>query len=99
MDNSELEERIDKAEQKGKNERRAYIVLVAISIMLSASVLLFGIYRANLNNHKFCDLFTFALAANPVPKAPADPKSHPKEQRAYEGYVKFKELTRSLGCD
>lgn len=98
MDDNAIEERIVKAEVKGKKERRAYVILAVISILLSASVLMFGIYRANQNNHKFCDLFTFALAANPVPKKPA-PGADPKVIRAYEGYVKFKELTRSLGCD
>lgn len=97
MRDEEIEERIVKAEVKGKKERRAYVVLVCISILLSASVLMFGIYRANLNNHKFCDLFTFALASNPAPKKPAV-GADPKVVRAYEGYIKFRDLTRSLGC-
>lgn len=98
MDDKAIEERIVEAETKGKKERRAYVVLVCISILLSASVLMFGIYRANQNNHKFCDLFTFALTAQPAPKPPAV-GADPKVVRAYEGYIKFRDLTRSLGCD
>lgn len=77
-------------------ERRAYLVLVFISIILSLSVLLLGAKQQRESDHQFCDVFN-ALVATPVHK-PADPKKDPTRERSYEIYVKFVKLDRNLGC-
>jgi len=80
-----------------KKERRSYIVLASMSILLSMFVLLFGAYQTNANNHRFCDLFN-ALITQPVPK-PADPHKDPSRARSYDLYVKFVKLDHNLGCE
>lgn len=94
------EQRVEKVEKQvrtGVTERRAYIVLVLLSVFFSVIVYVAGQVKQNQDEHKFCDIMTFSLAA-PVPPKPADPKLHPSRDRAYEGYQKAKELSHALGC-
>lgn len=88
----------DDSKEPGGRERRAYLILVGISIFLSVTVLLVGIRLINANNHKFCIIFTNVTAAKAPPK-PNDPKAHPSRERAYEDYQRFLTLGRSLGCN
>ena len=77
-------------------ERRAYVVLAIISMMLSGLVLLYGINQQKANDHKFCDVFgTLISGTAPLP---ANPKTDPSRARTYKLYVKFVALDRSLGC-
>ena len=77
-------------------ERRGYVVLALISIVLSAAVLLLGVQLQKENDHKFCDVFDTLISGTP-PK-PADPKTDPSRARSYELYVKLVHLDKSLGC-
>jgi len=94
---TESEKEVLKETKKGLKERRAYIVLVAISIFLSMAVFVLGHQAIHDSNHKFCDLFN-ALLVHPAPK-PADPKKDPSRERSYLIYQKFKLLDHNLGCD
>lgn len=78
-------------------ERRGYIILVLISMILSGAVLLFGVIQQDRNDHKFCDMFNTIINSSPAPK-PADPKKDPSRARSYNIYVKFVTLDKSLGC-
>lgn len=78
-------------------ERRGYIVLVLISMILSGAVLLFGVVQERNNEHKFCDVFDTLISSSPRP-TPANPKTDPSRARSYEIYVKFVALDKSLGC-
>ena len=78
-------------------ERKAYIILVIISIMLSGAVYTANRVQQTRNEHKFCDILSFSIVG-PVPSKPADPKDHPSRERAYEGYQKIIKLKKDLGC-
>jgi len=80
----------------GLKERRAYIVLVLISVFLSLAGFFAGIHEIKSNNHKFCQIINAALAV-PVAK-PANPKIHQSRERAYESYIRVVRLGRDLGC-
>jgi hypothetical protein len=77
-------------------ERRGYVILALMSILLSLAVLLLGSRQISDNNHRFCDLFN-ALLTPPVPK-PANPAKDPSRERSYVLYIKFQTLDKSLGC-
>jgi hypothetical protein len=77
-------------------ERRAYVVLVLISVFLSLASTVFAVHRADQDGKKFCDIIGAAIA-KPVPQ-PKDPKKDPSRERAYEYYLRFKTLDQRLGC-
>lgn len=79
-------------------ERRSYIVLVAISIALSAAVFIANRQQEISNEHKFCQLITASLAKSGVVPKPSDPKADPKAEQLYEGYILVYNLGHSLGC-
>jgi hypothetical protein len=79
-----------------KRERRSYIVLVLISVILSLLSILYSVRLVNGSNHQWCDIINTIIVV-PVQK-PADPKAHPSRQRAWEYYQKFVALDKSLGC-
>lgn len=81
----------------GWKERRAYVILVLVCVIISTASFFISVQVANSNEKKFCDILTFGLAV-PVPK-PEDPKVHPSRERAYEAYIKVMHLTHALGCD
>lgn len=83
-------------ENPGKDERRAYVVLVLISVILSFFCIMFCVRLVNQSDHKWCDIVN-TLVLTPVPK-PTDGNAHPSRVRAYEYYKKFLELDKSLGC-
>lgn len=86
----------EKKQRRGLRERRAYVVLVFISICLSVATYVFAVRAINAADHKFCDIIS-ATTSTPVP-APTDPAKDPSRERAYIFYLKFKELDRNLGC-
>lgn len=77
-------------------ERRAYITLVLLSILLSAGSVAYSGHQRVLNNHKFCEV-TDAFVATPVPK-PANGNANPSRAQAYIWYERFVRLDKSLGC-
>jgi hypothetical protein len=80
----------------GWKERRAYVILVIISVVLSISSFLLSVQVAKTNEKKFCDIINSVVAV-PVPR-PSDPQKDPSRERAYIFDVKFKSLDESLGC-
>lgn len=82
--------------QVKRRERRAYILLVLISVVLSALSILYSVRLVNGNNRQWCDIIN-TIIATPIQK-PADPKAHTSRQRSYEYYQKFVKLDKSLGC-
>ena len=77
-------------------ERYSYVVLVTISILLSAAAVFIGAVHDNDNQRKFCDLVT-SIASEPAPK-PADPTKDPSRARSYILFQKVEKLDKSLGC-
>ena len=82
--------------QVKRRERRAYIILVLISVVLSVLSILYSVRLVNGSNHQWCDIVN-TIIVTPVPK-PADPKAHPSREQAYVYYQKFVALDKSLGC-
>lgn len=78
-------------------ERRAYLVLVLISMMLSVAVYTANQVTQTRNEHKFCDIMNFSLQG-PGPPKPKDPKAAPKLEHAYEAWQKALKLSHVLGC-
>jgi hypothetical protein len=77
-------------------ERRGYIVLVGISILLSVISYIGGVRHADEDGRKFCDV-TKAFIAKPVPQ-PADPHKNPSREQTYIWYERFLTLNHELGC-
>jgi hypothetical protein len=73
---------------------RAVVVLFLIAALAGAGNLYWTAHAISTNNHKFCQVITTVV---PVPR-PADPKANPSRETAYEQYVRFAGLGRSLGC-
>jgi hypothetical protein len=78
-------------------ERRAYVILVVVSLLLSVGSFMLSVNQIHQSNHKFCALM-LGITATPVPK-PAHPKIDKSRERSYEFYVIIKNLSRSLGCE
>ena len=76
--------------------RYAFVVLAALTVLLTAIAILFTVHYVNQANHKFCQVVT-AVASTPVQK-PANPASAPVRQSQYEWQQRFAALGRSLGC-
>lgn len=49
------------------------------------------------NNHKFCQLMS-ALLSKPEPAPPADPETHPAQEKIYKDYIIIHNLAADLGC-
>lgn len=79
-------------------ERKAYVVLVLISLFCSFIVFLVGQANDKNTEHKFCQLMTASLAGSTVPVKPTDPKKAPGQEKLYEEYQIFLHLAESLGC-
>jgi hypothetical protein len=79
-----------------RRERRSYIVLVLISVVLSLASIMYSVRLVNGSNHQWCDIVD-TIIITPVQK-PADPKAHQSRERAWEYYQKFVKLDISLGC-
>ena len=78
-------------------ERRAYIILVVISILLSTAVFLLGLKEQDRNNHRWCQIITVSLSETKV-KKPANPNAHTKQAQLYRNYQLVVDLSHSLGC-
>jgi hypothetical protein len=77
-------------------ERYSFIVLVIISLLLSAGTFFAGLVHSDDEGRKFCDIVS-TIATKPIEK-PADPVADPSRERSFVIYMKFKHLDRSLGC-
>jgi hypothetical protein len=77
-------------------ERRAYVVLVAISVFLSLVTFMASVREIDSNNHKFCQLITGAVKV-PV-KKPLNPEVDHVQEHVYETYEHALKLGHDLGC-
>jgi hypothetical protein len=101
----EQQERLIRGEKGDKGERgegmtrgarRAIVVLFTLTLLLAGTNLLFTTHEVSSNDRKFCDVVT-GVTAVPVPKPP-DPAANPSRETAYQWYLRFERLGRSLGC-
>jgi hypothetical protein len=79
-------------------ERKAFVVLAVMMVVLAVFCILFSIQEVSNSDHKFCQLVTASLKESPVPTKPADPKLHPSRERLYDNYEIVVHLGHSLGC-
>lgn len=75
---------------------RAFLILVAISVMCSVIAVAISVNQIDNNNRKFCDV-TSSIVAKPVP-SPTDASANPSREQTYEWYERFLTLNRRLGC-
>lgn len=77
-------------------ERKAYVVLVIISFILTLGGVGYGIVRDDIIEQKFCSLI---IASVPVTvPAPINPKANPSREKLYESFILVDTLGHSLGC-
>lgn len=79
-------------------ERRAYLVLVFISIVLSMSVYFLGTKNVERNNRVWCTLINTSLSSAGHVTKPANPKANPQKQKQWEDYEIVSNLGHSLSC-
>jgi hypothetical protein len=79
-------------------ERKAYIILVLLSVGLSALACLFTVKQVHDSNHKFCRIINVSITSAGKIQKPEDPKAHPSREKLYENYILVKDLGHSLGC-
>ena len=77
-------------------ERRGYIVLVGISILLSVIVIVFCVRLVNGANDRTCEILQVALM-NPVPN-PVGINDTPLKETLYKRYLAYGKLYRELKC-
>jgi hypothetical protein len=77
-------------------ERKAYIVLVLISILCSVIAVYVNIVHDNITRHDFCDVVQ-SITQRSVSK-PANPALNPSRELNYEEYLRFVVLGQRLGC-
>lgn len=83
-------------EAPGRSARRAYVVLVLLSVLLSVTSIAFTVVYVRYVEHEFCAVVT-AATATPVQR-PADPSANPSREQSWEWYERFVLLGRHLGC-
>lgn len=77
-------------------ERRAYIVLVAVSLVIGCLSILASLKFVSDSDHKFCQIVN---AVNKIPvQKPANPAKDPSREQAWEFHLLYISLGRSLGC-
>jgi hypothetical protein len=81
---------------KLKQERRGYVVLVGISILLSVLTILFCVHLVDGANQRTCYVLQVALL-HPVPK-PIGVLDTPVNQALYARYLAYVKLDRELRC-
>lgn len=74
----------------------AFLLLTLISLVLDVAVVLIGVYEINVNNHKFCQVVSPAIA-NPIARPP-DPQKNVVREQQWEWYQRYVHLDRDLGC-
>lgn len=79
-----------------KQERRGYVVLVAISIVLSVLTILFCANIVNGANQRTCYILRVALL-NPVPN-PVGVNNTPLKEALYRRYLAYQKLDKELKC-
>ena len=80
-----------------REERKAYILLALLSVLLSVGTVLFVIKEVNEANHRWCDLIHASIPAK-APVEPADPAANPAAEKKYHNYQLVVNLGRGLGC-
>lgn len=78
-------------------ERKAYIMLACLSLVLSVLTILFVMDRISESDHKWCQLIQSAQPVHP-PAKPLNPGVHPDQDAAYHKYKLVYDLGVSLGC-
>lgn len=79
-----------------QKERYSFIFLVVFSVLLAVMAVMISLYQINNSNHKWCQIVD-TITSVPVPK-PNNPTADPSRERAWEFYIEFVVLKRSLGC-
>lgn len=79
-----------------RDPRYNFVLLVALSMTLAFIAVMVSLKAINDSQHKWCQVVT-TITAIPVPK-PAHPEADQSRERAYEFYIEFVDLKRSLGC-
>ena len=77
-------------------ERYSFIFLVVFSLVMAAGAVMISLYQINDSNHKWCQIVN-TITEVPVSK-PANPTADQSRERAWEFYIEFVVLKRSLGC-
>jgi hypothetical protein len=77
-------------------ERRAYIILVVVCVLLSLSTLMISVQAISQNNKKWCVVVNHFATA--VIVKPAHPKINKELERDYERYVRYLHLAKAIGC-
>lgn len=79
-----------------RDPRYSFIVLVALSATLAFIAVMVSLKAINDSQHKWCQVVN-SIVAVPVPQ-PVGPHVDPKQQRAWQFYLEFVDLKRSIGC-
>ena len=77
-------------------DRRAYVILVLISFILSAGSFFLSVRQSQEAERNFCDVIV-GITSAPAPK-PTDPAANPSRERAYIWHEKFVRLGQKIGC-
>ena len=72
-------------------ERRAYVVLVSISVILSTLVLLVCLKIVSENHAKICGLL--AIIASKEVARPVNPAGHPIQYAEYQRHLRYVQLS------
>lgn len=79
-------------------ERRAYIVLVFISILLSLATYFLGTKNVQKNDRVWCTLIDTSLSSAGHPTKPANTKANSQKLKQWEDYEIVFNLGHSLSC-
>lgn len=95
------ERRTEKHRKAEVGLRYSFVVLVIMCLLVGAGSFFYTNYRSTHdvigNNQKFCQLMS-ALLSKPEPSPPADPTTHPAQEKLYRDYIIIHNLAQDLGC-
>jgi hypothetical protein len=78
-----------------KGERKAYILLVSLSVVTAILSVLVSISQIKANNQKFCEL---VVISNEHPLPVSDTSFDPIKERARAMFDEYNRFGRALGC-
>lgn len=78
-----------------RRERRAYILLAALSLLTAVVAVLVSLSQIDANNHKFCEL---VVISNEHPLPQDVPLADPVKKRARAMFDEYNKFGRALGC-
>lgn len=98
-DCDECKDYVVKAATKASTERRSYVVLAVVLLIMTVGLGAFVINYVHNNNHIFCDIIKASLPAH-APAMPTNPnaKGYADALKHYNGYILTRDLGRRLGC-